>query len=603
MRVARSVIFSLALALGLVALLAASFPHQVVGLSVAAFEDRDVLVIRTSGDVPPPAAYKRDPAGATLSFVLRSVGARDVGSPAESTALIRSVAVDRANPDGTAFTVTLSDAKLVSPDYFRFSQPSEHVILLEIFPESGAKQDAGPMLDIETRLPLTGEEQGQQTPAADTSLPAASAAPTFDPDQLGITTLDLSTAEPSRVMGLAAATGLLNMKGAARVATEELGELKIKPAGQSAANWVGATPPGELYLVGSERQIAEFLRRADPKLLQSQPTLEQFWAANQPKLSLRSVGNGTSPDTRSRLRDDPAAGLYYDDFVPGGKRLSDVLVSLPAMSGMNLYDVLNYLSLISGISLIIDPYAFEEPTGSVREPIVPEPPEANSDEPGFRPAGIFDPQLDRGGSVQGNFVDVPFDTALRMILDIHELEFVIYTGDGAESGGGSRYGSYSGGDKDKGRSGEYEKPVVLVTSRERLNQELEGSNEIDLYQLHYADATQVTQIMDNLNLRPGTNSGWYIYSGGGYGNGGAGGGTGGGGGGNNGGGGGYGGGGAGGGRAAAAFASPQLLVYRGSSRQPVYDAVSAAVAKGQSVIRVKLAPEASGMYVTALAQP
>ena len=57
-----------------------------------------------------------------------------------------------------------------------------------------------------------------------------------------------------------------------------------------------------------------------------------------------------------RLKDDPADGLYYSDYMPGGVHLSDILVTLDASSGLNLYDVLNYLSDISGISLLIDPY-------------------------------------------------------------------------------------------------------------------------------------------------------------------------------------------------------------------------------------------------------
>jgi len=602
MGIIRRVLIVAGLCMAVAAALAASYPHKVVGLTVASFPDRDVLVIRTNGDVAPPAGYKPDLATATLSFLMRHVSAEGVSAPSNSTALIHGVTLDTTGPDGVSISVCLGDAKLVDPQYFRFSQPSVHVVLLEVFASNEAKQGSQLLLDLETRLPMTGEEQGPLAaePAGEAAEETVSQA--VDPAQLGLTTVDLRGEDASRVLGLAAATGLLNTKGTAEVATKGLGELIVKPAGQSLANWVGRTPPGELYLAGTPQQIADFLKRADPKLMARQPTLEQFWAANQPKLRIRSVGNGTSADTRSRLRDDPASGLYYNDFIPGGTTLSDIRVTLQATSGMNLYDVLNYLSLISGISLVIDPYAFEQPTGSPREPLPPELPQGNANEPGFRPAGVFDPQLNRGGTVRGNFVDVPFDEALKLILETHDLEFVIYAG-GEPAGSGSRYGAYGSGGGGKGQgSGDFDKPVILVTSRERLNQEIAGANEIDLTQLHYADPTQLTQIMDNLNLMPGTNSGWYIYSGGGgYGQGGAGGG----------GGAGQGGGGAGGGRGGrggggaggSASARPQLFVYRGDTRQPVYDAVAQAVAAGQNVIRVLLPAEQGGMYVTAFAQP
>jgi hypothetical protein len=579
-----------AMAGALLLLAGASFAKRVVGLDLASFSDRDVLVIRTSGDVPPPSGFKRDQSTAQLSFQLSGVSADGVSLPAAPAGVITAVGLDPAASGGALFSVQFSAAKYADQGLFRFSQPSDHVLLFEVFASSEAKQGAGMLPGLDALVADTSPP----APAA----PAKSASPAaFNPEALGIPTVDLSTANPSSVLGLAAATGLLDTKGRAQVATEHFGELNIRPAGQSAANWVGAMPPGELYLSGTQQQLAEFLRRATPELLARQPGLEQFWAANQPKLHNGSVPSGGSSATRQRLRDDPAAGLYYDDFMPGGGSLSDVRVTLAALSGMNLYEVLDYLSLISGISLIIDPYTFEEPVGGRRPPMVPEPPQGQDDSPGFRPAGIFEPQSGGSGSVIGNFVDVPFDTALRLILDLHNLEFVVYNGD-EPSSGGSRYGKQDAGNG----SDPYQKPVLLVTSRERLNQELAGTNEIDLYQLHYADPTQLTQILNNFNLLPGTGTGWYIYSGGGFGNGGSGGGTGGGRGGR--GGGGNGGGSGGGGRGGANSASaPQLFVYRGSTRQPVYDAVQAALAEGQSVIRVVLTAEQSGKYVTAFAQP
>jgi len=315
----------------------------------------------------------------------------------------------------------------------------------------------------------------------------------------------------------------------------------------------------------------------------------QYWEANQPRARLSPTlgGAGGGEAVPRESRGDPFAGLYYTSTMPGGGKLSDVRVSLPAMSGMNLYDVLNYLSLISGISLMIDPYTFDEPTGGRREPKVPEEPEGTEGGAGYRPADVYNPQLARPGTVMGNFDNVPFDLALELILAVHGLEYVVYD---------------SNGQSHRGGSGGYTKPVVLVTSRERLEQELAGQNEIDIYAMHYADPYQMTDILDNLNLLPGTDTGWYIYRGSGFGGGiGGGGGYGGrGGGGVGGGGGGIGGGGGYGGARSAPV--PEIEVFRGDTREPIEQLVGGAVDAGLNVIRVVLAPEDSGMLVTAFSQ-
>jgi len=566
---------------------AASYPKRVVGLDIAGFSDRDVLVIRTSGDVPAPPGVTRDETQSTVSFLLRHVSADDVALPPAGGTLIREVALDTTHPDGTNVVATLTSLQMVDAAHYRLSQPSEHVILFEVFPQAGMKESVPWITDIEQQLGI-----GDAEPAAPPATPMPEPpAPSFDPDQAGIATVDLTRADPARVLGLAATTGLLDLAATAQVATENLGELTVTPAGQSLVSWSKQTPPGELYLSGSDSEIAEFLRLASEALIAGQPTVDQYWAANQPRKRVRTSGGGTTASTQ--LRDDPYAGLYYAHSLPGGCLLSDVYVTLDATSGRNLYDVLQFLSMVSGISIIIDPYAFDEPFGSRRSPLPPEDPAAGGDEPGFRPAGVFDPQTGSSGTVQGNFVDVPFDTALHLILETHELEFVVYGGSGGGYSG-SRYGkpsSSSGGGSDP-----YEKPIILITSRERLEQELAGQNVIDLYQFHYADPSQVTEMLDSFNLLPGTQSGWYIYrGGGGYGSsGGSGGGSGYGRGGGSGGSGGIGGGTTG--------ANPGLLVYRGSTRQPVYDAVAEAVAAGENVLRVVMAPEEDRYLVTAFAR-
>jgi len=570
----------------------ASFPRQLVDARLVELADRDVLVLRSDDAMPGVNTYKRLAEQNALSFVLSRVGCEQLAAPADATPLITGVEFDQlADASGTTVVVRLASADLLNADYFRFSQPSRGVMMLEVFPGAEIKQTASRLTDVDSLAPPP-KPVAKTVPAVEE--PLEPLAEPFDADALGISTVDLSGAEPERVLGLAAATGLLDLANVTAVATENWGELTVKPAGMSFVSWTEKTPPGELYLSGTPDQLAQFMQRADASLLSRQPTLAQYWVANAPRKkaspTMGSAGGSALPAT---AKDDPFAGLYYAGVGGGGGSfLSDVRVSLPAMNGMNLYDVLNYLSLISGISLMIDPYVFDEPFGYSRPPKVPEEHGEQESGPGYRNAGIFDPQLGGSGTVMGNFVNVPFDLALEMILEVHGLEYVVYNTGGATGSGGSRYGQPAGA------GGDYHKPVVMVTSRERLEQELAGQNEIDLYQMHYADPDQVTQILGDLNLLPGENSGWYIYRGSGGGGTGTGGGSG-----SGGGTGGSGGGsGGGGGMAPSRAPVPDTVFYRGSTRAPVEAEVADAVADGQSVVRVLLAPEDTGMLVTGFAK-
>ncbi len=151
-----------------------------------------------------------------------------------------------------------------------------------------------------------------------------------------------------------------------------------------------------------------------------------------------------------------------------------------------------YLSSISGISIIIDPYLRDDPTGNYRPPKDSGfTPGGGDSGAGFRPGSVFDPQLGGSGFVIGQFNDIPFDQALDLVLQTHNLKKVVY----------------------KNPNDPYAKPVILITSKERLEQELQGQNEIDLYQLHYANPNQVYQILYQLRLLPSVTVGWYVYSG------------------------------------------------------------------------------------------
>jgi hypothetical protein len=583
----------LALCVAALLLIGSARPYKaLLGLDLASFGQRDVLVIRTSGDIAVPSAFSREEAAAKVTFFLQGAQASGIAAPTGGLALIKAVSLDTSAPDGVGITVTMATPELVRPDCFRLSQPSRHVILVEVFQNSQLKDDASLITDPERQLNLGAVPQD----AGKAGVAAPQMEPAFDPDQLGVITLDLRQADASKVLGLAAKLGLLKANGRSVVQTEGKGELTIRPSGQSIASWVGKTPPGVLYLGGKPDDIAAFIREADPKTISALPDFEKYWGQNQSARPAKPVMSGDSSAMRTRLKDDPFGGLYYEDYLPGGNVLSDVRVTLPAMNGMNLYEVLDYLSEISGISLIIDPYAFDEPTGGIRPAKVPEMPAPGTGQPGFRSAAVFQPQFPSGGTVVGNIIDVPFDTALKLILQTQQLELVVYN-NGTPSGSG-RYGK-APGDTRQGQAA-YDKPVILVTSRERVQQELAGTNTIDLYQMHYADPSLVTNLLANFNLLPGADTGWYIYNGNGGGQGG---------GGNNGSSGNSGAGASGGsggssGRGANRPGGNQsaVLVYRGTTRAPVDAAVKQAIAQGDSVIRILLKPEAAGQLVTLFAK-
>ncbi|MCB1216495.1 hypothetical protein KDL44_03840 [bacterium] len=588
----------------------AGFRNQVLAVDLKQFDGREVLLVRSSHDMSVQNGYNRNADAATISILLPAVSAGQFASNVSEHALVSGfLLLDSA--EGTELQIGLSRAELTSQQYLRISQPSRRSLMVEVFGSENDRNSLAPVIN-----PLESLEPGPEAEYVkpERRAPEAPSLPAVDVDSLGVATFDLSQFDSQQVLAHAADSGLLNLKGRVVVETEDLGSLTVSPAGQSLANWMPAQPPGEIYLSGSRREIDEFLQGLDDGSIYSQAPLGEYWADNKPGQRRSSYRDGSSVDSRQRLKDDPHSGLFYDGFSPQDTRLSDIRVTLQAPGGMNLYDVINYLSEISGISIMIDPYAFDDPTGGPRDPKVPDPPSSADGSPGFRDADQFMPQnASRGGTFVGNLVNVPFDTALKLILGTHNLEFAVY------GGGSGRPGQSGSGMSGQGRGAQAygDKPVILVTSPERLNQELEGTNEINMYQFHYADPDVMTDMLDSLGMLPGTDSGWYIYRGGGGNGGGLGGGNGG----------GFGNGGGGGGRGGAngsrgringGFAngmrgdgelggtaglrrSNGMLVYRGSSRMPVLREVSDALEQGRTVIRLILSPERDGQLVTVFA--
>lgn len=119
-------------------------------------------------------------------------------------------------------------------------------------------------------------------------------------------------------------------------------------------------------------------------------------------------------------------------------RLSDVLVTLTVRNA-SFQDVLNLLARQAGVSIVLDPYWEDDPTGGVygRPPGGPggEGGDRNGGGGGgggFREGGQFEPQgpTPGTGSINMTLYDVPFDLALDMVIMSAGLQYAIFWGDG-----------------------------------------------------------------------------------------------------------------------------------------------------------------------------
>ena len=161
---------------------------------------------------------------------------------------------------------------------------------------------------------------------------------------------------------------------------------------------ISAVPESE-YRPGVEQVIASFAFAPDTKL------------AGPP------LGGG-----RAQGRSDEVGDPYGDYELPElkGYRYSDALVTLNVRNA-DFREVLWLLSEIGGVSIILDPYWNDEPTGTRRPPgagVDPGSGGGDGAEPGFRPGGEFNPNVPGSGTgeLSFNFEDVPFDTALELVV-------------------------------------------------------------------------------------------------------------------------------------------------------------------------------------------
>jgi hypothetical protein len=141
----------------------------------------------------------------------------------------------------------------------------------------------------------------------------------------------------------------------------------------------------------------------------------------------RSIGSGGLGAGTGSHREQSEAGDYELPEMRDYK-YSDVLVSLNVRN-VDFREVLWLLSDIGGVSIMLDPYWADEPTGS-RRPVGggADPGSGGGGEggPGFRSGVEFNPLTPREGTgdLTLNFESVPFDLALELVVMSVGLEIV-----------------------------------------------------------------------------------------------------------------------------------------------------------------------------------
>ncbi len=141
---------------------------------------------------------------------------------------------------------------------------------------------------------------------------------------------------------------------------------------------------------------------------------------------------GSRKPGSSSAASDPHGGYELPE-LPESK-YSDALVNL-SVRNTDFRDVLWLMSEIGNVSIVLDPYWADEPTGSRREVgggVDPGGGGGSEGGPGYRPAGQFNPAAPREGTgnLSLNFKDVPFDLALDLvIMSVGLVKVDIYPGD------------------------------------------------------------------------------------------------------------------------------------------------------------------------------
>jgi len=463
---------------------------EVTAVETAVFADREVVVLRHIGGVSVSPRCFIDGDGACLTISIGNVSLSEPKYIVASQPLLSSVELTPMEGRNRV----LLRLKLANPDVlnlrsFRFGSYSSHVTLVELF-SPGVRQEERPEVnDLEGLLAGGTEEPAKSAPEKQQGL---------KPEQ-SVTV----KADAERALTQMQGKDILSLDTPLTIIAEEAGTISSDQGAYGLRSALQEGAIGEVVFIGQPGDIET--ARSFLRTTRFRSTARTLSVETERTRRPEALGRDSDADSEyPRLDvDSPRNPFGYQHLKD---QLSDVLVNLPAASGYNFYKTLMLLSQMAGVSIIIDPYLVDEPTGSLRSNKL-EPPgggEGEDDGGGFREAGQFDAMDLHGATntVIGNFENVPFDLALKIILEAHNLDYLVFSTPETA----------------------YTKPVILVSSRERIEQEIAGANEIDLYQLHYGDPAEIYNILDNMDLLPSRERGWWVYqnrnTGGGYGGGG-----------------------------------------------------------------------------------
>jgi len=460
-------------------------PSAITGVEIAGFADREVVVIRHEGYAELMKRFQWDEAKRELSIIIDNASLDKTLVRTPKLKLVRYVNLSPIlSKNQVLLTVGLRDPSVVKENRLRGGEYSKRLIVLEFFP-------AGVPTGTDKRVKEVMSLMNRTKDIRSTSELL------LRPEQEA----ELQS-DPKRLYELLSSEAGISFSSKLTVISDSAGSISTERGRSAIDSILTERPLNEIVFLARQKDLSK-IREVLTRISKEKTT---------PADGLENQTLSSSMGTRPDAEKDSGVGIADNDYPPIAKQssrpdyrylksqLSDVLVDLNAAQGLNLYATLMLLSEISGVSIIIDPYITDEPTGSRRGRKI-EPPgsggEGQGPSEGFRDASRFEPSLLQGGSrtIVGNLRSVPFELALDIILESHDLDYLVFST--PESN--------------------YTKPVILVSSKERIEQEIRGANKVEFYQPHYADPDELYRALDAMGVLPSRVTGWYVYRGGQFG--------------------------------------------------------------------------------------
>ncbi|MCD6120199.1 hypothetical protein J7K50_10260 [bacterium] len=471
----------------LVSSLLAKERANVTDIVIKELTDREVVCVTVKGALPSLDSFELEVDGTTMRFFIPGVGAPESPPELEFLKLVRSVTTSDA-PDGFRIDIELAEERLVKSGGYRIGEIDGRIVTFEFFAAGTDAEFADPL------------DRGLMS-GGSSEFGIAGAPGELRP----MDTKDLEYAEAEKVFGKLFEAGVTSLSGDLRIYAPSKPPIRASNALSGLPELLRETPPDFIVFAGTRDKLNKVARVLDVPVdeLDVSPELGDLILGRD--RSHIPVAKGTKSPHEAEYNDYPVYSFETREMLElaefmntrtGG--LSDVQITLDASMGLDFYDVMAILSEVSGISIIIDPYTFQEPVGGRRSPLQTTPPVRTSGGGGggFREAGEFNPAMGSGGPAPfyGTFMDTPFDVAFETIINSNNLAYMIIPNE----------------------ADPYAKPVIFVTSRERMEHELmmRGASSIGLVQPHYADVNQLGDILINMNILPSIDTGYYVYTGG-----------------------------------------------------------------------------------------